>query len=352
MTKKRYVGYYERLIRKVFVIIVLMAVIIASALMLQQKREPIRIAIAEQGNIGLSVFLKDNDFYDTDYLPRGMQYIASLIDHLDVTFNYNFNADHYMDYTYSYDVQADIVVFERNNPTNVIFQRTNEVATSDGNNNVENQQTLNIEKNVQIDYSEYNDLVRDFKSSYNITADSHVVFTFNTRVLATNDNMEETIEKENSMDLTVPLSEQMVNISLGYDEIEHQETFGGTPNRGIATYLILAALVLATLLWIIAVVKVIQFLSFSKSKKSAYQKALKKILTEYDRVIVNAKGVIDIPEDVNLIEVDEFGELLDVSDKIGQPILFMEIHQNQKSWFIVKNDNDYYRFILKGADLE
>ena len=319
--------------------------------MLNRRREPVGIMVNEQGDINFLVFLRENDFYDTAYLPKGMQYIASLINHIDVTFNYVLSADYYMDYIYWYYIEADIIVFERNNPSNIIFRRTNNILESETY-ELSNRQSIVINHQLGVDYSRYNDLVRNFKSYYNITADSHVIFTIHTHIEASSEKIEETITTNNSMSLTIPLSEQMININMGYNEINNQEIFRGTYNDEAENYIYLGVLIFTSILLLIAIIKFLKFLRLSKTKNSVYQKTLKNILIEYDRVIVETKRIIDIPEDAHLIEVANFTEILDVSDKIGQPILFMEIHINQKCWFIVKSRNDFYRFILKDSDLE
>ena len=46
----------------------------------------------EKSNLDYKVYLKENPYFDEPYLGKGNQYIATLIDYVDVTFNYNFNA--------------------------------------------------------------------------------------------------------------------------------------------------------------------------------------------------------------------------------------------------------------------
>jgi len=348
---KRYVSYEERLLKRIFVMLILIAIGVGSFFMIGQGREPMTITYTERGDLEFRVFLEENDFFEEPYLTEGMQFIAALIDHVDITFNYIFDASDYLDYRFSYRVDAEVVVFQRNNTANVIWQRDINIMQTEV---FDASVTRNIviNENIQLGYNEYNDLVRAFKTAYNLPADSHIILTFSVDIEAEHENIEEAIIKNSQLSMTIPLSEQMVDIQLTYNNINDTRTFSGTIGRETIDYVIIGTGVLAGLLLIITFIRFLAFVNVSSGRSSVYQKTLKNILVEYDRVIVEAKRAVAIPENANLIEVKAFEELLDVSDKIGQPILFMEIHRNQKCWFIIRNGEDVYRFILKSADLE
>jgi len=348
---RKYISYGERLLRKGLSILTLVAVIIASFLMMGRGGEEVTVTYVERGNLELRVFLQENEFFDVPYLTHDMQIIATLIDYLDVTFNYVFDASDYLDYTVNYSLEAQTIVFRPNNPNNII-NRWSSTLFESNDKHLDNQRSITINENIQLIYREYNDLVRAFKTTYNLSADSHLILTFTVNIEGVHEQTEEVITHTNQLSLTVPLTEQMVDITINYNDINNTGSFSGITNPDFRDYLFGAIIILASIILLINLFKLISLINISKNKKSTYEKILKNILIEYDRLIIEAKRVIDIPEEVNLVEVKEFSELVDVSDKLGQPILFMEIHRNQKCWFIVRNKEDFYRFILKGADLE
>ena len=53
----------------------------------------------------------------------------------------------------------------------------------------------------------------------------------------------------------------------------------------------------------------------------------------------------------NVINCASFQELLDAQKVLNKPIIYNEYIKNQKSMFIIINDKDVYRYILKEADL-
>ena len=348
---KRHVSYKERLMRKTVGIVVLIAIMITTIFLFFDRNQIVSIRYQEQSSVDFSVFLHENDYFDTLYLPRDMQYIASLIDTVNVRFNYSFDANDYMDYVYRYYVEAHVVVFEQNNPNNIIFQQRQRI-TDERIVELENTRNFNINEHLDIDYSEYNDLIRSFMTSYNINASSNLVLSLNVEVEGSSDRIDESINTNSQLELTIPLTEQMINIEMDYTDINNNDVISGQLNRGIEDYTLIAIFIITIIALFVAIIRLAKFIELSSEKKTAYQKMVNNLLREYDRVIVESKRVIDLGDDTNIIEVKTFEELLDVSDKIGQPIIYMEIHKNQKSWFIVKNNEDIYRHILKSVDLE
>ena len=49
------------------------------------------IKYQEVGKVGYKVYLKDKKYYNRDYLDEGMQYISSIIDYIELNYNYNLN---------------------------------------------------------------------------------------------------------------------------------------------------------------------------------------------------------------------------------------------------------------------
>ena len=44
----------------------------------------------EKSNLDYKVYLKENQFYDTPYLPKDKKYISALINYIDSSFSYTF----------------------------------------------------------------------------------------------------------------------------------------------------------------------------------------------------------------------------------------------------------------------
>ena len=73
------------------------------------------VSYSEKSNIDYNVFLKDNDFFENDYLIKDKEYIASLIEYIDAEFDYELSLDEdNVSYRYFYRIEADVDVVRKN----------------------------------------------------------------------------------------------------------------------------------------------------------------------------------------------------------------------------------------------
>ena len=152
------------------------------------------------------------------------------------------------------------------------------------------------------------------------------------------------------MSLNIPLTQQMINISMNYKETNNSNNAKIYKDFNISNKVLFAFSILSLIGALIYAVLLVSFLNKTRVKKSPYDTMLSKILREYDRVIVNSRKPITITGEI--IELSSFNELLDVRDNLEKPIIFKEIQRGQKSIFVVKNGDETYRYVLKLADLE
>ena len=87
-------------------------------------------------------------------------------------------------------------------------------------------------------------------------------------------------------------------------------------------------------------------------KKDIYRTKVKKLLSDYDRLIVKGKVDIDEKKYNNKIITENFKELVDAAQNLNQPILFYEIIPNEKCFFIVIKDDTLYKYRLTKAYLQ
>lgn len=151
------------------------------------------------------------------------------------------------------------------------------------------------------------------------------------------------------INLVIPLSEKAINIEMDSLKIENIN-FILTPSDykvDDIKYLVLSLLflILAVVVFFI-MVKSIWTIQY---KSSDYDKKLKKILKQYDRLIVNTNTMPDF-ENSNITKVDSFFELLDARDNLHRPIFYYEVTPHQKCYFFVKHDNDLILYTLKNID--
>ena len=76
-----------------------------------------------------------------------------------------------------------------------------------------------------------------------------------------------------------------------------------------------------------------------------YNKRLNKILSKYDDSIVKVKRFY-VNKKYNMIYVDSFSELMDVSIKKNKMISFKEYKKNKESIFVIIDENDAWVYKL------
>ena len=93
----------------IFVFLLIFTIIGISSLYigLNTKRK-VYLKYQENNDIDYKVYLKENDFFDEEYLPKGRTYITSLIDHIEVLYKYNIDFTDNIDGTYKYKIIAKI----------------------------------------------------------------------------------------------------------------------------------------------------------------------------------------------------------------------------------------------------
>lgn len=342
-----YLGYKTRLAINIFGIIifsVLFLVLFIKSISLNKKSD---VIYKQESNIDYKVYLRENKYYGKEYLDKDMQYIASLIDNININFNYSFNLNQDINYKYTYYIKSEVKVTDSNDPSLNIYSKT-EKLTEPNTVIKESSNNFNIYENVKIDYNKYNDLVKSFKNTYLLNADSNLVLTM---LVDIEDEKENKIKKDNEvMKITIPLTEQTINIKMNYEEANNSYNTKVYRHFSIDHKVLFSLSIFFLIGDIIYISSLVMFLNKTKTKKTIYDITLSKILREYDRVIVNSKKPIVV--DGEIIELSSFNELLDVRDNLEKPIIFKEIHKGLKSMFIIRNKNETYRYVLKLSDLE
>lgn len=304
----------------------------------------------ERSNLDYRVYLKENPYFTEPYLGKGKQYIANLIDYVDVDFNYNFNASDFMDYSYRYLIKADVTVHEKNDATKILYQKS-ETLIPERTMNYKDSNSFMIRENIKINYSQYNDIVASFKKDYSLALESDLKVTLYIFMNGTYEELEQPLSSTQTMILSMPLTEQTINIGMNYKEVNdsnivEEYSIVETINK---VYFVLFGI--SVIIALIVTVKLIRFVNKIKVKGTEYDKILSRVLKDYEGIIARVKKVPDF-KNHTLVELENFDEILDISEKLDKPILFIEMHKHQKSWFLVVNNNEIYKYALKLVDVD
>ena len=346
--KGRYIDYKTRLMTHSLTFI---ALFILTVIFLQGAFGVVaskNINYNETSNLDYKVYLKENNFYDTNYLGKNKVYIANLIDNIEVNFRYNYYIEEPTNVDFNYSIVAKLTIDDGTSKNNY-FEKEYELL-SNKRFELKSGKNYNLDEKVKIDYAYYNGLANSFKQQYGVDTTSNLTVYLKvnkkTDIESSQNNYENSI-----MYVKIPLSEKAINIELNYQDINNsnyiiQETDSKVDNIifGIlATLTFIAALVFA--------IQIIRLLTLLRGKKSIYDKYIEKILNEYDRLIVE-NGTGPNLNDCKVIKISKFEELLDVRDNLKLPIMYYVVTKHTKCCFYIKHNDDLYLLTIKAVDLE
>ena len=119
----------RRIIAQVVTALVLIMAFIPLILVSREKAKNVEISYNQQATIDYKVYLKENDFYEDDYLGKGNEYVASLIDNIIVDFDYSFALDKQSldNGRIDFEGKTYAVSYELYGELNIIKEKTNKV---------------------------------------------------------------------------------------------------------------------------------------------------------------------------------------------------------------------------------
>ena len=299
----------------------------------------------ETSNASYMIKLKPNNYYDVERLPQGMDYVASLIDKVELSFDYLLSATDLIDYDSEYSVEAITRVYGEDGKS-ILFEKS-ETLVDAVSVQKENIADYNFRSDVEIDYGHFNDFVRQFKSSYYLTTNSDLSIVLHVKSKVSSDKYKDDLSFDSTSIVTIPLTEKTINIAIGKNDIDTEKSI---TKKKITLFIIELCLFIITFsLSIMFLYKIIKLSADMLKEKSKYELQLSRILKENDSIIANVTNNIMF-SDYEIIDTDSFEELRDVHDNLGSPILYNELVKGKKSIFYIIHDHLLYRYILKSED--
>ena len=308
------------------------------------------VKYSENGKIDYKIYLKDNNYYNTSYLGKGMQYVASLIKTVNVRFDYQMHSDSKIDFNTNYKVVGEVQITEKDGPTKILYSKKEDLVSNKNITKVDNNFVINEE--IDIDYDKYNELVNSYKRDYGLIVSSNLILSLEVDTKGNVNDVENALNKNNKLQMSIPLSEQTVNIKMDADEIEDSGTLLNSNKLfTISNYLMFIVFIILSVVTIASIVLDIYFY-IKNMKKDKYKETVEKILRQYDRIIVNGKISIDESKFKNKIYPDTIEEMVDAAQTLEVPIYYYEAIPNEKSFFVIIKNNTLYKYRLTRAFLE
>lgn len=304
------------------------------------------IEYTESGTLDYKVHLKDNSFFDEDFLEKDRSYISSLIKNITADFTYalDMNAAS-IGFDYSYKIDAQMVVANKDSgdyilaPTYEIIPRT--VETS------ENTNSLAIKKSVEIDYNKYNDIATSFIKAYDLkNTTSTLIVTLTVDVLGHCEEFEENSANSYFISLNIPLVEENFSIfstSTTPDAESNVLACNDAENQKVFFIIAIVASVLAFLLAVLLIV----FIYITRNEDINYTNKVRKLVSAYRSFIQQIDGQFDVTG-YQIVRIKTFNEMLGIRDTLQAPILMFENSDQTMTEFVIPtNTKILYIFEIK-----
>lgn len=304
----------------------------------------------ETGKTDYVVYLKDNNFYRSKYLNSGMRYVASLINTVNPKFKYEIHADENMDLEYSYKIIGTLNISDSKDTSGTPMYTNDYVLLSEVKDEITSN-NLVINEEAIIDYTSYNEIVNSYKSNLSLSVEAELIVKMVIMVKGVSELSEQILMKSNELSVTIPLSEQTINISINNDNINNNGMLLANIDFRINS---LFGLILGTVIIVIGLTVIIIAIKKIKEykKKNIYLITLNKTLRDYDSLIVSGKANINENNYTNIIIANNFQEMVDASINLKSPIIYYEVIPGEKSIFVIINGDTLYKFRLSKAYLQ
>lgn len=351
LNSKKYYSFNTRFTISFVIFLVLFVTSIVLILMSLSKINEQTVDYKESSKVDYKVLLKDNTQYDKKYFKNNSQpkiYISSLIQNIDTNFDYEFSINEKSNIEFEYNIIAKLVILNIDS-TKVFYDDEIELI---GNKKVKltNEKKLNIHENIMLDFDYYNNLANSFRQKYGLNTNSYIEIILNVKGKNLDDIFD--LNDKYKRSIKIPLSQQEVDIQIADDNASTVHKVITKNKLLVSNRLCISIGLISLVIAIICFVKMINmFMKVYSPKNTKYDKYIKKILKEYDRLIVNTTTAPDITN-YRIVRIKCFAELLDVHDNLNLPIRYYVITEHHKSIFYVTHNNEVYVYIVKAVDLD
>lgn len=322
----------------IFFIVLILAISIVLLATYKNKNKTSYLYYNENANIDYKVELKENKYFDENFLGKDNQYISSLIDGVVANFNYKLDICDDSEYTYKYKIVANINITDKD--TNKILYKSSKelvpekIGTQKG--------KLNLKENVNINYNEYNDFANEFVSVYNLKKGISKLSTIMyIKLEGINKNEDSTVT------LDIPLNENTFSINSSTNLGANNENYIEVKTSKNGTILLNGAILLVVI-DVLLLLGLIKYIKDSQTDEEVYNSQLKKILNKYESCISKVEEEFNMSE-YRIIKMQSFVDLLEIRDTMRLPIIMFENKDKLMACFMITTDNNVLYFFSIGV---
>jgi hypothetical protein len=297
-------------------------------------------------DIGYTVYLKPNTFFDIPYVDNSFSYVTSLVQYIKTTFVYDYVGSADVSANYDYYIEgkmtSNYINTDVSQLTKPLWVKT--FTLLDHKRGSAKSSKINVREDLNIGIDYYNSLLDSFSQNTNILLDSKLDVTLIMNITGQLANGKE-MYKTHQMTMSIPLGVKAFDITTAQNFPEHEVIYSKEQKKAETSYMltILYITIIIALLWI-----EIYFIRLIINKdKNKYEEKVLKILKDYDDRIVTVSNFVRY-ESMDIVEIPDFEELLTLSNETMEPIIYWEKRNrdSKEAWFSIIKDKILYRYVI------
>lgn len=298
-----------------------------------------------ESDVIYKVYLKDSKN------PLGMngRYTASLVDKINLNFKVNSTFSESVNGFYRYNIEGILVIYT-DDITDSLYQKKHILLSDIVNPLNNNNNFVNMEQDIDIFLNEYEEKIKKIAEEYNEDVNGYFEVRFNALESLNFNDIDNTKELTNQIKVIIPLNHDKFKINVVNDK-KRVDSYYDFSKRQPVNYLLMLLGSLSFSIGIAFLSLVVRNMIILYKKENKYNKELKGILKTHANIIVNVKKFYN-KKKYNLIYVTSFQELMDVYNKVGNPISFKEIKKNNKAIFLLIEDNNAWIYKMNRDNLK
>lgn len=292
------------------------------------------------------VNIKDNSFITDESLPAGQVYVSDLIDSLSMDLSYEYVASDSASVDYNYKIDAVIGAKYSSNGTEYsIWNKTYNLLTSDS---LKSNGDIKINEDIDINYQKYNQEVKSFKQTLGMNVDAYLYIRLTVDTNTELNNQK--VDNEYVSNFSITLGDKIAVV-----DGKNEDTKTGSVKQENAVTENNVNIFKTMTFFIIMIISlyIIYYISCKTKKfnpiKNEFKFELNRILKSCQDRIVIVKNQFESGSSETVIDVNDFGELIKLSEELYKPILcwISDTVDNQEAWFSIISNKVKYRYILK-----
>lgn len=284
---------------------------------------------------------QDSGYYYDELVSNTGVYPAVAIDNMYLNMSYLFNGDRDAVIDYTYNVNAQLIG-DFDGVSSPVWKK--EFTLLD---NVTNQSnnSFKINERVGIDYQYYNNLVREYKSTYQLAINAYLKVRLNVSYNCIYDG--DKFNKTDFVEVNIPLNEYVSEVKKNYQDVstEQIEDIKEVKIDYVTLYFGIIFVTISIILFIVASNKK------EVTRYSKYKKNMDRVLKEYGDLIVTVTNKPSIKH-LQVMGLATIDDLVDVADQNNCHIIRYEIEKKSESFLLVIQSGYVYVYVVSDAELK